>query len=340
MKFAIIGCGHIAHKHAEAIATADGAVLHAVYDTNCINAERFSQKYGCRVYGDLDELLQDPQIDIVNICTPTGLHAPLTIKAAHAGKNVIVEKPIALTLADADAMIEACSTSGVKLAVVHPNRFRPAVMALKQAIDEGKFGKLSHINATVRWNRDQSYYDQAAWRGTKAMDGGVLMNQAIHNLDLMLWLGGPVREVQAYTATRFRQIEAEDIAVAVVRFESGALGVVEAAATVYPRNLEETISVFGETGTAAIGGPTANWIRHWTFESMPQEQAEQLIGSIEADPFGMPGHHHIVSDMIDAVRNERKPVVSGEDGKHALALALSVYEAAEKRELPGTVSAG
>ncbi|MGZ4135511.1 MAG: Gfo/Idh/MocA family protein, partial [Tumebacillaceae bacterium] len=284
--FAIVGCGHIAKKHIEALQNMDDAELVAICDTNPDRLREFSDTYGVQGYLSLEEMLAaQPDIDVVNICTPSGLHAALAVQAANAGKHLVVEKPIALTLEDADAIIEACERNHVKLTVVHPNRFRPAVMELKKAMEQGAFGKLSHANATVRWNRNQAYYDQAAWRGTKAMDGGVLMNQAIHNLDLLLWLAGPVEEVQAYAATRLRSIEAEDLAVATVRFANGALGVIEAAATVYPKNYEESLSIFGETGTAVIGGPTANWIKQWVFADMEEEEARQLREQIDQDPY-------------------------------------------------------
>ena len=185
---------------------------------------------------------------MVSICTPSGIHAPLTIQVAEAKKHVIVEKPMALTLEDADRMIDACEKNGVKMAVVHPDRFRPAVVELKKQLDNGAFGKIGHANATVRWNRNQAYYDQAPWRGTKAMDGGVLMNQAIHDMDLLLWMMGDIEEISSYHATRIRDIEAEDTSVSVIGFKNGSLGVLEAAVTIYPKNLEESLSIFGGKG--------------------------------------------------------------------------------------------
>lgn len=329
MKVAIIGCGHIAHKHADAIRCTEGMTLCAVCDTNRIIAETFARQYGAAAYTDAETMLGRQDIDLVCICTPSGLHAGLAVMAAAAGKHLVVEKPIALTLADADAITLACRRHGVKCAVVHPNRFRPAIVQLRQAIVDGRFGKLSHISANVRWNRNQAYYDQAFWRGTKAYDGGVLMNQAIHQLDLMLWLMGPVRSVKAMTATRLRKMECEDVGAAVVEFAGGALGVIEAAATVYPRNYEETLAVFGERGTAVIGGPTANWIRHWTFEDMEQEAADRFLQEINRDPFGIPGHQRILADMRDAVREDRAPAVTAEDGRRALKLVLDICRGAE-----------
>lgn len=340
--FAIAGCGHIAQKHAEAMAAAEGAFFSGAYDTNRIQAERFCGRYGGIPFRSYDELLDSPEVDAVCICTPSGLHAQLAVRAAQAGKHVVVEKPIALTLADADAIIEACRRSGVKLAVVHPNRFRPAVRELRAAMERGAFGRLSHVNATVRWNRDQAYYDQADWRGTRALDGGVLMNQAIHSLDLLLWLVGPVHSVQAHTVTRLRRIECEDVALALLDFHSGAVGVIEAATTVYPRSYEETISIFGETGSAVIGGPTAHWIKHWSFADLSAEETKRLVAAIEAEPYGLPGHQHIIADMVEAIVHDRAPAVTGEHGREALRLVLDIYEAAEQREALAreTASAG
>lgn len=331
ISFAIVGCGHIANKHIEAIRNIPNAELIAVCDTNPTRLNEYTEQHGVRGYLSLDDMLeQEAKLDVVSICTPSGLHAPLAVQAAAAKKHIIVEKPIALTLEDADRIITACEDNGVKLSVVHPNRFRPAVMELKKLKDAGHFGKLSHVNATVRWNRDQAYYDQAPWRGTKEMDGGVLMNQAIHNLDLMYWLTGPVEEVQAYNATRLRNIEAEDVSVAVLKFKDGTLGIIEAAATIYPKNYEESLSIFGERGTAVISGRTANWMKHLIFEGVSEEETAQIINQIEQDPFGTPGHQHIIADMAQAIREDREPLVTGQDGRNALQLVLTVYEAAER----------
>jgi predicted dehydrogenase len=320
VRYGIVGCGHIAKKHVAAIDAVEGAELVAVCDTNEQRLAEFTRD-GVQGYTDLK--------DVVCICTPSGLHADLAVMAVEAKKHVVVEKPMSLTLEDADRMIEAAERNGVKMAVVHPNRFRPAVIELKRQLDSGAFGTIGHANATVRWNRNQAYFDQAPWRGTKAMDGGVLMNQAIHNIDLLLWMMGDVEEVSSYAATRIRKIEAEDTSVSVIRFKSGALGVLEAAVTIYPKNLEESLSIFGEKGTAIIGGPTANWIKHWQFEGMDEEEAKRTIERVEADPFGIPGHQCIIQDMTDAIRENRRPVVSGEEGRKALALVVACQLSAE-----------
>jgi UDP-N-acetyl-2-amino-2-deoxyglucuronate dehydrogenase len=328
IRYGIVGCGHIAKKHVAAIKAVEGAELVAVCDTNEERLSEFAVD-GVRGYTDLKDMLAS-DVDVVCICTPSGIHAPLTIQAAEAKKHVIVEKPMALTLEDADRMIDACEKNGVKMAVVHPNRFRPAVVELKKQLEQGAFGKIGHANATVRWNRNQAYYDQAPWRGTKAMDGGVLMNQAIHNMDLLLWMMGDIEEISSYHATRIRKIEAEDTSVSVIRFKNGALGVLEAAVTIYPKNLEESLSIFGEKGTAVIGGPTANWIKEWKFEGLPDEEAQNTIRRVEEDPFGIPGHQCIIQDMTEAVLNDRKPVVSGEEGRKALSFVIGCQLAADQ----------
>ncbi len=330
LRFAIVGCGHIAKKHAAGIEAIEHAKLVAVCDTDQQRINHFL-KDGVKGYTRYQDLLADPTVDVVCICLPTGLHADFTIQAAEAGKHVIVEKPMALRLSDADEMIDACKKNGVKLAVVHPNRFRPAIKKLRSRIEAGAFGKIGHANATVRWNRNDAYFAQAPWRGTKAMDGGVLMNQAIHNMDLLLWMMGDAEEVTTYAATRIRKIETEDTSVSVIRFKNGALGVLEAAITLYPRNLEESLSIFGETGTAIIGGSTANWIKTWKFADLSDAEVEQDIQEVENDPFGIPGHQCIIQDMIDAILEGREPIVSGIEGRHVLQLVIACQQSAEKQ---------
>ncbi|EZP75149.1 oxidoreductase [Parageobacillus genomosp. 1] len=329
VNFAIVGCGHIAKKHAEAIRQVEGAKLYAVCDTVPERMDYYVKEFGAEAYSDLERLLENKDIDVVNICTPSGYHASIAQKAAEAKKHVIVEKPISLTLEDTNAIISKCNEHGVKLSVVHPNRFRPAMIWLKKIMDKNLLGKLSHANATVRWNRNQEYYDKAAWRGTKSLDGGVLMNQAIHNLDLLVWLMGEVEEVFSMSATRLRNIEAEDVSTGVVRFKSGALGVIEAATTIYPQNLEESISIFGEKGSVKIGGTTANFIEHCQIEGITAAEVDQIVQKIKEDPYGKPGHQCIIEDMITAIQEDRDPIVSGEDGKRALKLVLALYRSAE-----------
>ncbi|WP_416729654.1 Gfo/Idh/MocA family protein [Fictibacillus sp. JL2B1089] len=328
IKFAIVGMGHIAKKHVEAINEAHGAELVAVCDAASERLEEYSGKY--ETYTDLDEMLRvNKDIQVVNICVPSGLHARLTKIVAEHGRHIVVEKPMSLKLEDSEEMIRIAKENNVKLAVVHPNRFRPAIMKLREKMEQGVFGTMSHANATVRWNRGQAYYDQAPWRGTKEFDGGVLMNQAIHNLDLMLWLMGEVESVQAMAATRLRKIEAEDVAAAVVRFKSGALGVIEAATTIYPKNLEESLSIFGEKASVKIGGSNALFIETWDMEHSIEGEKESFNESIKDNPLGKPGHQWIIEDMVQAVQENREPIVSGQDGMAPVKLILAILESAE-----------
>ncbi|TDQ38685.1 Gfo/Idh/MocA family protein [Aureibacillus halotolerans] len=325
MKFALIGCGHIAKKHADAIVTSESSTLAGVYDTSSETARTFAEQYDTKAYASLDAILNDRQVEGVIIAVPSGFHATIACAAAQHRKHVIVEKPMSITLEDADRMLRECTKHRVKLAVVHPNRFRPAVMEVKRLLDSGAFGRISHVNAAVRWNRNQAYYDQSSWRGTKALDGGVLMNQAIHHLDLLLWLIGPVDSVFSMQATRFRRMEAEDVSTGVLRFADGALGIVEAATTVYPKNLEETLCIFGERGTVKLGGVTANWIEHIDIEGMNEMETQLLLDKIKTDPVGQPGHHAIIEDFVQAVKGGRAPAVAGEDGRAALELVDAFY---------------
>lgn len=327
VNFALVGCGHIAAKHAQAIARIKTARLLAVCDTHPGRTAPFREQYGAREYGDYQQLLHDPSIDVVSICTPSGLHAQMAVDAARAGKHVVVEKPIALSLADADRIIKECRQAKVKLAVVHPNRFIPAVQALKKALDEGRFGTLTHGNATVRWSRNQAYFDRDAWRGTKDMDGGVLMNQAIHNIDLLQWMLGAVTEVFAYTTTRLRKIETEDLGVAALKFHSGALGVIEAASTLYPANLEETLAVFGETGTAVISGVTASRLNTWHVAGYTEDEAASLKQAVNSAA-AKPGHQVILEDMAESVITGKEPLVNGAEGRKALGIILAIYQSA------------
>ena len=248
------------------------------------------------------------------------------IATAKAGKHVIVEKPMALSLKDADDLIQASDENGVKLAVCFQNRFNPPVQKLRRALEAGRFGKLTHASAVVRWFRPQDYYDQADWRGTWAMDGGCLMNQSIHNIDLLQWMMGPAESVFGYTATNLRNIEAEDVGVAVLKFKNGALGVIEASTTIFPENLEETLAIFGEKGTAVLGGIAVNKIETWKFADSTEENGglDQLQQDVP-NVYGF-GHDALIEDFIRAVKGNNDPYINGRDGKKALEIVLSVYQ--------------
>ncbi|MCQ6264723.1 Gfo/Idh/MocA family oxidoreductase [Fictibacillus sp. WQ 8-8] len=329
MNFAIVGCGFIAKKHAAAIDKIDAARLVAVCDKVPATMEFYKEEYDAEPYTDLQQMLEKEDIDIVCICTPSGFHASIAVQIAEAKKHIIVEKPIAMSIEDTDKIIGACNFNNVKLAVVHPNRFRPVVQELRKILDQGLLGKISHASCIVNWNRNQEYYDQAPWRGTKQHDGGVLMNQAIHNLDLLLWFMGTPKQVFSMEATRFRHIEAEDVSVGIIKFDLGALGTVEASTTVYPKNYEESITIFGEKGTVKIGGTNALYFEHLDIMDMSDNEIEDLKESIKADPWGTPGHQWIIENMVNAINDGREPAVTGEDGKNALKLVLSLYESAK-----------
>lgn len=309
----------------------EGAKLEAVCDTVPERTQPYVDRYGCRAYDDLGKMLADPQIDVVCICTPSGLHAQMGVAAAYAKKHVVVEKPLTLSLEDADAMIAAAEQNGVWLAVVHPNRFLPGVVALRQQVEQGAFGTFTHAAAVVRWNRNQAYYDSAPWRGTAAMDGGFFLNQAIHNIDLLQWMMGPVEEVFAYTTTRLRKIETEDLGVAVLRFQNGALGTIEAAGTLYPQNLEESLALFGETGSAKVGGRTIGTLENWEFANLNDEETQRLVQQVNQNPKGTrTGHQAILSDMVQAVREHRPPLINGREARKALEIVLAIYQSSRE----------
>lgn len=327
LNFGIIGCGRIAYKHAEAIKKNEKANLLYVCDIIEERAVDYKNKYGAeRYFTDYHEMLEMPDLDVVNICTPSGMHAEMGIAAAKAGKHVIVEKPMALSLKEADALLNACDENRVKLAVCFQNRFNPPVQKLRRALEEGRFGKLTHASAVVRWFRPQDYYDQAPWRGTWAMDGGCLMNQSIHNIDLLQWMMGPVESVFGYTANNFRKIEAEDVGVAVLKFKNGALGVIEASTTIYPENLEETLAIFGEKGTVMLGGIAVNKIETWKFADSQDENLEMEQQDVP-NVYGF-GHDALIEDFIRAVIEDRRPYIDGREGIKALRIVLGIYHSA------------
>ena len=332
MNFAIVGCGFIAKKHAKAISEIKGSKLVAVLDKIPEAMEFYTNEYGANQYTELEDMLSYEEIDIVCICTPSGFHESNAVQVEKAKKHILVEKPIAMSIKDTDQIIEACKENNVKLAVVHPNRFRPVVQEFKKIMDQNLLGKISHANCIVNWNRNQEYYDQSPWRGTKQFDGGVLMNQAIHNLDLLLWFMGKPVQVFSMEATRLRNIEAEDVSTGVIRFESGALGTIQASTTVYPKNFEESITIFGEKGTVKIGGSNAIYFEHIEIEGKSDEEIVSLKNFIEKDPWGIPGHQMIIEDMVSAIKEDRKPAITGEDGKAVLQLVLKLYESANRNK--------
>jgi predicted dehydrogenase len=302
--------------------------LAAVADVKLNRAEHFAQEYGVASYTDYRALLASADIDAVSICVPSGLHARVAIDALRAGKHVLVEKPIAITLADADQMIQVAREEGRALGVVLQNRYNHPMQQLRRLIDEGGLGRLYLGNACVRWYRPQSYYEDE-WHGTWAMDGGALMNQSIHHIDALQWFMGPVQSVYAYSATLAHQMEAEDVGVAVVKFASGALGAIEGSTLTWPQNLEGSVALFGERGSVKIGGTALNRITLWKVAGELEQEAEILTSQV-VDPPTVYGYSHreVIRDFAHAVMEDRQPGTPGEEARKSLALVAAIYESA------------
>jgi UDP-N-acetyl-2-amino-2-deoxyglucuronate dehydrogenase len=298
-------------------------------------AREAGERLGVPWFTSIETMLRDAPSEIVTIATPSGLHTAHGILAARAGKHVVCEKPMAITLATADELVHASDDAGVKLFVVKQNRLNPPVQLLKRAMDKGRFGKIYLANTTVRWTRPQEYYDQAPWRGTWEFDGGAFMNQASHYVDLMQWLVGPVESVIAKTATLARKIEAEDTGVAVLRFRSGALGCIEVTMLTYPRNLEGSITILGEKGTAKIGGTAVNKVEHWEFKDADPDDA--LVEASNTNPTSVYGSGHVgyYRNVLAVLRGEAKADTDGRGGRKSLELILGIYQSAlTGREVP------
>lgn len=335
--FGIVGCGMISGFHAKAIADVKGTKLVACFDRWPESAERFAGDHGCKAYADLDEMLADPKIDIVTIATPSGAHMEPAVAAAKAGKHVIVEKPLEITLKKCDRMIEACEKAGVQLGAIFPSRFHDSSLKLKKAIEGNRFGKLTLGDAYVKWFRTQAYYDSGAWRGTWALDGGgALMNQAIHSVDLLTWLMGPVVEIQANTATlAHERIEVEDAVVATLRFANGALGVLEATTAAYPGYLKR-IEIHGSEGSAVLEEED---LKAWDFaKPLKGDKAihDEMVrrkstGGGASDPSAIGHHGHTMQfrDFVEAVKKGRAPAIDGHEGRRSVEIILGVYKAAE-----------
>jgi UDP-N-acetyl-2-amino-2-deoxyglucuronate dehydrogenase len=337
IKFAIIGTGMIAERHAAALAEIPEAELYAVYDKNSQRAGEFAEKYPVKIYGTFDELLNDPQLTAVTIATPTGVHKEVAIPCAEAGKHILCEKPLDVTLDKADAIIDACNKHGVYLSAVFQSRFSDRVKLIKEAIDAGRFGRLVLCSAQVKWYRSQEYYDSAGWRGTWALDGGgALMNQSIHIIDLLLYLVGEPEMVHAFTGTiTHERLEVEDNACASIKFKNGALGVIEASTSCapgFPRRLE----ISGEKGSVILEDDT---ITRWQFiEELPEDKtirsgqaAASSLKSGAGDPRGgsHEGHRRQLLDLIYAISANQPPLIPGHEGRRAVELICAIYESAK-----------
>ncbi|MDE6958229.1 Gfo/Idh/MocA family oxidoreductase [Helicobacter apodemus] len=331
---ALLGCGRIASRHAELLSKGEivGASLVCVCDSDAKRARAFGEKYQVPFFENLALMMEQhsSEIDIVSILTPSGMHAKNTLEVAKYKKHIIVEKPIALTLEDADKMIEACDRNNIRLFVVKQNRFNLPVQKLKEALDKGRFGKLVMGSVRVRWCRDDAYYKQDSWRGTWAMDGGVFTNQASHHIDLLEWMMGDVESVFAKARTALSDIETEDTGVAVLRFKSGALGIIEATTATRPFDLEGSISILGELGSVEIGGFAVNEIKHWNF-TQPLQSDKEVMEKYSTNPpnvYGF-GHKEYYLDVIDCIKNNKKALVDGLEGRKSLELIIAIYESIE-----------
>ena len=326
IRLGLVGCGRISGKHLEAIEQhAEDLELVAVCDSDPEALERAAAKTGVAAYGNYQQLLDEADIDAVVICTPSGLHPRQAIATAEAGKHIITEKPMATRWADGKAMVEACDEAGVRLFVVKQNRRNATLQLLKRAVDQGRFGRIYMVNLNVFWSRPQEYYDSAAWRGTWEFDGGALMNQASHYVDLIDWLIGPVESVQAMTATLARNIHVEDSAVINIRWRSGALGSMNVTMLSYPRNFEGSITILGEKGTVRVGGVAVNEIQHWEFET-PHEDDEKVkdVSYETTSVYGF-GHPLYYKNVIDVFRGDAEPETDGREGLRSLEVLIASY---------------
>jgi UDP-N-acetyl-2-amino-2-deoxyglucuronate dehydrogenase len=343
LKIAIIGCGRISYKHIEAIVNNDStSELVAVCDiveSNAINKkDEYLKAFPDRkvtVYMDYKEMLEKEEIDLISIATESGYHPEIAMYVMNKGKHVIVEKPMALSTSDADRMIACAKENDVKLCVSHQNRFNAPIQKLRAAVESNRFGKMINGMASIRWNRNMGYYQQAPWRGTWELDGGTLMNQCIHDIDLLQWMmGGEVESVYAQTGTFLRDIEGEDFGAIIIRFKNGAVGIIEGSACVYPKNLEETLSIFGETGAVSIGGLAVNRIETWRFgDNLDNEQ--DILKEQEGDPDSVYGFGHIplYENMINAVNNNIESLINGAEGKKGMEIILAAYKS-QKTGMP------
>ena len=332
LKFALVGCGRIAKRHSELLGNNEilSAQLTAVCDTDYSKALSIGELFKVPSYDDMDKMMQNEDIDVVVVLTPSGLHAKNVINLAKYQKHIMVEKPMALTIDDADAMIKACDENNCKLFIIKQNRFNVPVVKLREALEANRFGKLILGTVRVRWARHQKYYDQDKWRGTWAMDGGVLTNQASHHIDMLEWMMGDVESVFAKASTALAKIEVEDTAIVTLKFKNGALGIIEATTATRPVNLEGSISILGEKGTVVIGGFAVNEVVSWIFEKEEKEDLEVLKKYSVNPPnvYGF-GHKAYYDHVVDCVLKGSNNLVDGLQGRKSIELINAIYESVE-----------
>ena len=339
MKYALIGCGRISPNH---IAAAKENNLEIVglcdlLEQNIIDKIlKFRLDRTLHQYTDYHEMLEKERPDLVAIATESGKHAAIALDCIEAGCNLIIEKPVALSIADADAIICKAKGKGVKVCACHQNRFNKSIQKIREAVEMGRFGRMFYGTAHIRWNRGYEYYSRAKWRGTWEQDGGALMNQCIHNIDLLRWMmGDEIDEVVGMTdRLQHDYIETEDLGIALIRFKNGSYGIVEGTTDVYPRNLEETLYLFGEKGTVKAGGQSVNVIEEWRFSDM-LDDAEEVKRRFHENPPNIYGYGHtpLYANVIEAIEKNKTPYVDAEAGKRALELVLAIYQSAIKKTI-------
>ncbi len=335
LRFALVGCGRIAKRHSELLGFGKikNASLGAVCDIDEDKAKIIGQKFNIPYYSDMDEMMQKEPLDVVSVLTESGNHAKNVINLSKYGKHLVVEKPMALNLDDADLMIKSCQQNLCKLFIVKQNRFNLPVVKLRQAYEAGRFGKLVLGTVRVRWSRHQSYYDQDSWRGTWALDGGVLANQASHHIDMLQWLMGDVESVFAKANTSLVDIEGEDTAVVTLKFKNGALGIIEATTATRPHDLEGSISILGEKGSVVISGFAVNKMQSWAFVDKQKEDDDVLIKYSVNPPnvYGF-GHQAYYEHVVDSIVNNKKQLIDGISGKKSLELITAIYQSIETKK--------
>lgn len=332
MNYALIGCGRIAVNHLKA-ARNNNLNIVAVCDVkpeaidSLLKKHVLAQDSSIKRYTDYRVMLEENDIQLAAIATESGLHAKIALDCIDTGVNVIIEKPMAMSMADAEEIIRRSEEKKVKVCACHQNRFNVAVQETRKALEQGRFGRLSHGSIHVRWNRNRDYYTQAPWRGTWAQDGGCLMNQCIHGIDLLRWMmGDDVEEVYGVTRRQFHDyLECEDVGMAVLKFKNGAIGTIEGTTNVYPKNLEETLYLFGENGTVKLGGASTNNIDVWSFRDDCSVDAEKCgLQEAASNVYGN-GHTALYADMIEAIEQDRPPYIDAAAGRNALELVLAIY---------------
>ncbi len=326
IRFGLVGCGRISHKHLEAIKQhSSSCELISVCDSNPKILEQIANETKAQPYSNLTSLLKNSDVDIVVLATPSGLHADQAIQIASTNRHIMTEKPMATRWKDGLRMVQACDTAGVHLFVVKQNRHNPTLQLLKKAIDRNRFGKIYLVSVNVFWHRDQNYYDASDWRGTWEFDGGALMNQASHYIDLLDWMVGPIESVQAYTGTLARNIEVEDTAVLNVKWRSGALGSANVTMLTYQKNLEGSITILGEKGSVRIGGVAVNEIKHWEFESPDEDDLRIQDASYQTQSVYGHGHPLYYKNVIEVLRGQDQPMTDGREGLRSLEVLIASY---------------